>query len=227
MFIVLEGLDGAGKSTQATLLHDYLAARKQEPRFLHFPRFDAPVFGALIAKFLRGDLGAVNTVHPYLVGLLFAGDRHNAAATIRQWIEEGYCVLLDRYVYSNIAYQCAKLSDATERQTLRQFILDMEYRYFAIPPPDLTVFLDVPLAHVAEKLCEERVGDDRRYLQGKKDIHETNMELQRNVRQLYLEQAALDPTFKIVDCADGDRVLDPSLIFEKLKTLLYDHGALR
>lgn len=227
MFIVLEGLDGAGKSTQATLLRDYLAARKQETRFLHFPRFDAPVFGALIAKFLRGDLGAVNTVHPYLVGLLFAGDRHNAAAAIRRWIEEGHCVLLDRYVYSNIAYQCAKLTDAAERQTLRQFILDMEYRYFAIPQPDLTVFLDVPLAHVAEKLCEARAGDDRRYLHGKKDIHETSMELQRNVRQLYLEQAALDPAFKIVDCADGDKALDPSLIFEKLKTLLYGHGTLR
>ncbi|MDR1681580.1 MAG: dTMP kinase [Prevotellaceae bacterium] len=220
MFVVLEGLDGAGKSTQATLLRDCWGRQDIQTKWLHFPRFDTPVFGELIAKFLRGDFGDLHTVDPFLVALLFAGDRHDAAATVRTWLDNGYNVLLDRYVYSNIAYQCAKLSDATRRQALRQFILDMEYRYFAIPKPDLTVFLDVPLAHVADKLGEERSGSDRAYLQGKKDIHENSMELQRNVRRIYLEQAALDPTFKVVDCADGDRILDPARIFDKLKALM-------
>ncbi|MDR0728731.1 MAG: dTMP kinase [Prevotellaceae bacterium] len=221
MLFVLEGLDGAGKSTQAAMLSDYLAkAWKVRTKLQHFPRFDTPVYGELIAKFLRGDFGDINTVQPYLVALLFAADRHNAAETIRKWIAGGYCVMVDRYVYSNIAYQCAKLDDADERHALRQFILDMEYRHFGIPKPRLSIFLDVPLTHVAEKLCEERAGDDRVYLQGKKDIHETSMELQRKVRQIYLEQAALDPTFKVIDCADGDRMLAPEQIFEQLKALM-------
>ncbi len=217
MFIVLEGLDGAGKSTQAGLLRDYMAERGIKTQFLHFPRFDTPVFGELIAKFLRGDFGDAATVDPYLVGLLYAGDRHDAAAKIRAWQAEDYCVLLDRYVYSNIAYQCAKLADANARADLRKWILDMEYSYFGIPKPDLTVFLDVPLTHVEKKLTEVRTGDDRAYLQGKKDIHEASMTLQENVRKIYLEQAVQDPTFKIIDCCgDNAQMRPPHAIFEKI-----------
>ena len=62
MFIVLEGLDGAGKSTQIRMLQELFARRGVECRYLHFPRFDAPVFGDLIARFLRGELGTVEAV---------------------------------------------------------------------------------------------------------------------------------------------------------------------
>ena len=67
MFIVLEGLDGAGKSTQIRMLKELFARRGVACRYLHFPRFDAPVFGDLIARFLRGELGTVEAVDPYLV----------------------------------------------------------------------------------------------------------------------------------------------------------------
>jgi dTMP kinase len=217
MFIVLEGLDGAGKSTQAALLREYISHRGTPTQFLHFPRFDRPVFGELIAKFLRGDLGAIDTVDPYIAGLLFAGDRQDAAAIIRAWLAEGACVVLDRYVYSNIAYQCAKLPTKDGQNALRDWIWNMEYCYFAIPQPDLTVFLDVPLTHVAQKLAEDRAGNDRAYLQGKKDIHEASMLLQENVRKIYLEQAALDPTFKLIDCSGGESILPPTEIFKKLQ----------
>ena len=109
MLIVLEGLDGAGKSTQVKLLKEYIQSKGKQLRYLHFPRFDAPVYGDLIAKFLRGDFGAINQVHPQLVALLFAEDRRDAAALIREWLGNGDVVLLDRYVYSNIAYQCSKI----------------------------------------------------------------------------------------------------------------------
>lgn len=79
MFIVLEGLDGAGKSTQIRMLRQLLAERGVESEYVHFPRFDAPVYGELIARFLRGEFGGVNEVDPYLVALLFAGDRRRPA----------------------------------------------------------------------------------------------------------------------------------------------------
>jgi dTMP kinase len=217
MFIVLEGLDGAGKSTQMRLLQSFLSKHNVQSEWLHFPRFDAPVFGELIAKFLRGDFGNIQTVDPYIVGLLFAGDRSNAAPLIRNWLKEGKCVLLDRYVYSNVAYQCAKLPTA-ERQALRQWILQMEYEYFGIPQPDLTLFLDVPLSHVAEKLSGDREGEDRNYLQGKKDIHESSLSLQEQVRAVYLEQPAHDNKFYVIDCSNGLNILPAQIIFKKIQS---------
>ncbi len=116
MFIVLEGLDGAGKSTQIRMLKELFARRGVACRYLHFPRFDAPVYGELIARFLRGELG-LWTVDPYLVALLFAGDRGDAARCCGSWLDAGDAVVLDRYVYSNVGFQCAKLpaGDRPER----------------------------------------------------------------------------------------------------------------
>lgn len=217
MFIVLEGLDGAGKSTQITKLRDMFRSKGIESEYLHFPRFDAPVYGELIARFLRGDLGTVEGVNPYLVALLYAGDRADAAATIRKWLSEGKVVIVDRYVYSNIGYQCAKIADKEARTTLREWILHTEFEEFAIPKPDLSLFLDVPFAFTERKLTEVREGEDREYLQGGKDIHEASLDLQRRVREVYLESAALSEDLHVVNCSneEGGMAL-PEEIFERI-----------
>ena len=111
MLIVIEGLDGAGKSTQVNAVKNYIISKGIELEYMHFPRYDG-LYGSLIARFLRGEFGSIEQVHPQLVALLFAEDRHHAAAQIRGWLESGKWVLLDRYVYSNIAYQCSKLENA-------------------------------------------------------------------------------------------------------------------
>ena len=217
MFIVLEGLDGAGKSTQITKLRDMFRAKGVESEYLHFPRFDAPVYGDLIARFLRGDLGSVESVNPYLVALLYAGDRADAAATIREWIAAGKVVIVDRYVYSNIGYQCAKIADSAERNTLREWILHTEFEEFGIPKPDLSLFLDVPFAFTERKLTEVREGEDRDYLQGGKDIHEASLDLQRRVREVYLESASLNEDLKVVNCSTEEGgMASPDTIFERI-----------
>lgn len=221
MFIVLEGVDGSGKSTQIANLRNMLTEQGIPTEYLHFPRFDAPYFGDLIARFLRGELGSIEQVDPYIVAMLYAGDRRDAAAMIRGWIAEGKVVICDRYVYSNIGYQCAKVDDRAERERLREWILSLEYDYFAIPRPDLSLFLDVPYAFTERKLREEvREGDDRAYLQGKADIHEQSMELQRQVRQVYLDAAAVDENMHVVDCSVGESMAAPKVIFEKIRTIV-------
>ena len=217
MFIVLEGLDGAGKSTQITKLRDMFRAKGVESEYLHFPRFDAPIYGELIARFLRGDLGSVESVNPYLVALLYAGDRADAATTIRQWLDDGKVVIVDRYVYSNIGYQCAKIADSKERNTLREWILHTEFEEFGIPKPDLSLFLDVPFAFTERKLTEVREGEDREYLQGGKDIHEASLDLQRRVHEVYLESAALNEDLKVVNCSTEEgSMASPDIIFERI-----------
>lgn len=217
MFIVLEGLDGAGKSTQIAKLRDMFRTRGVESEYLHFPRFDAPVYGELIARFLRGDLGSVESVNPYLVALLYAGDRAAAAATIRGWLSDGKVVIVDRYVYSNIGYQCAKLPRGEARNMLKDWILHTEYEEFSIPRPDLSLFLDVPFAFTAKKLSESREGDDRAYLQGGKDIHEASLDLQRSVREVYIDSAEQGDDIKVVDCSTAEGAMaSPEEIFERI-----------
>ncbi len=224
MLVVLEGLDGAGKSTQVRKLKEYLETISPNLEYIHFPRYDAPVYGDLISRFLRGDFGANDAVHPQLVALLFAEDRHGAATQMRRTLDEGGTVLLDRYVYSNIAYQCAKLPDSEERERLRKWILDTEYGEFDLPKPDLNIFLDVPIGFVESHLTAQRDGTDRDYLQGSRDIHEADIEFQKRVRSIYFNQTLLDPKFIRVDCSDanGD-YLTPDGTFAKVKAVVDEH----
>lgn len=221
MFIVLEGLDGAGKSTQIKQLRALFEARGAACAYVHFPRFDAPIYGELIARFLRGEFGTAAEVDPYLVALLYAGDRADAAREIRRWLDEGRVVILDRYVYSNIGYQCAKLPAGEERDRLMRWILELEYDYNAIPRPDLSLFLDVPFSFTERKLTEQREGDDRNYLRGASDIHEASLDLQRRVREVYLAAAEQDRSLRVVDCSTEEgRMAAPEEIFARITELL-------
>ena len=220
MLIVLEGLDGAGKSTQVAALKKYLEKRTGSLEYIHFPRYDAPVYGDLISRFLRGEFGSNETVHPQLVALLFAEDRHGAAPQIRKALAEGKTVLLDRFVYSNIAYQCAKLP---ERERLRNWIFETEFGPFGLPRPDLNLFLDVPISFVEERLAAQRKGHDRDYLAGSADIHEADIAFQKTVCSIYRAEAAADPSFLRVDCAGPDgRLLPPETISSRVEALV-DH----
>ncbi len=213
--IVLEGIDGSGKSTQTNMLRLALEERGVEVEYMHFPRFDAPIYGELIARFLRGELGDIEAVNPYLVALLFAGDRGDAGAQIREWLAAGKTVLLDRYVYSNIAFQGAKIADDKGRNELKEWILRTEFEEFAIPRPDVSLWLDVPFEFTLSRLAEQRSGNDRDYLNGRADIHEQSAEFQRRVRDMYLQLSASQEDMVRLDCGDdkGD-ILSAKDIFE-------------
>lgn len=219
---VIEGVDGAGKSTQIKLLNDFLSGKGFSCEFLHFPRTDAPFFGELIARFLRGEFGSLSHVDPWLVAMLYAGDRKDAAMLIRKWLSEGKTVLLDRYTYSNIAYQCAKLADQAEQDKLMRWILDLEFCHFGIPEPGLNIFLDVPFAFTERKLSAARQGNDRKYLNGTSDIHETSLAFQKAVREMYIRVAACDKRLCVVSCSDSDgNILKPAEISDLIIRELY------
>ncbi|GHT72233.1 thymidylate kinase [Bacteroidia bacterium] len=221
-FIAIEGLDGAGKSTQIRMIEQYLQQQGKRTQCLHFPRVDVGIWGDLVARFLRGDLGKINDVHPYLVALVYAEDRRAAAPLIQQWINENYFVIIDRYVYSNIAYQCAKTSNDAECSALRDWILHLEYEEFGIPKPQKCLFLDVPSTFTKATLQQQRTGDERAYLQGKQDIHEASLDFQQQVRKVYLQQASLDPQFHVISCIEEhtNAMASCEKTFEKIKLLL-------
>jgi len=215
--IVIEGLDGSGKSTQVKKLREWLSAKADGLTYIHFPRYDAPLYGPMISRFLRGEYGGLDAVHPQLVALLYAEDQGAAGAEIRSALDAGGTVLLDRYAFSNVAYQCAKVQDPAKREELRDWILDTEYGHFGIPRPDVNIFLDVPISFVERKLAAHRKGGDRDYLGNGQDINEADMEFQKAVRERYLDECRRDAGFVRIDCSGKDgSMLPPDDIFSMI-----------
>ncbi|MDG5799543.1 dTMP kinase [Marinilabiliaceae bacterium ANBcel2] len=219
--VVIEGLDGSGKTTQLNLLKKSIKEMGLKYRHIHFPRLNEGYYGELVAQFLRGEFGSLDMVHPKLVALLFANDRKEHIDIINKWLEQGYIIIADRYVSSNIAFQCAKCSNEKERKELKQWIYNFEYGYNMLPQPDISFFLDVPFSAIVESLSNERVGKDRDYLDGKNDIHEDSVELQKAVYNEYKEMTLLQNDFYSIDCSDdkGER-LTPNVISEKMISIL-------
>jgi dTMP kinase len=220
--IAIEGLDGAGKSTQIELLLRYLEQKKVKTQFVHFPRTAYPnMYGDMIAKFLRGEYGKLEDVHPQLVALLFAQDRHDFSTTMKSWLAAGDYVVMDRYVLSNIAFQCAKLVQPKEQEALSQWILDFEFEYNKIPIPDLSIYLDVPFSFVERALTTTRKGEERAYLLGKTDIHEASLSFQKNVKQQYERMLLHNEQFQRINCANSQQEMkSPLEIHAQIVTLL-------
>lgn len=122
LFIVLEGGDGSGKSSQIRLLQSAFEHTGRDVTAVHFPRLAVQPYGPIVAGFLRGEFGAFDQVHPKLTALLYALDRREAIGWLEEAVSSAKVVVADRYVFSNIAYQCAKVDDPTERAELAAWI---------------------------------------------------------------------------------------------------------
>lgn len=205
LFLAVEGGDGAGKSSQMALLKDSLQRAGKKVRGIHFPRIDAKPYGPMIAEYLRGDYGPLDAVHPKLSALLYAQDRGQAAPELKAALAAGETILADRYFFSNIAYQCAKIDDPEKREKLADWIERLEYANLGIPRPDLSLYLDVPPQFARAALSRDRNTPERSYLAGRRDIHETSEKLQQRVREEFLRIAKARPgEIGVVDCRNPD-----------------------
>lgn len=200
VFLTLEGVDGAGKSSQLQFLAEFFRRGGKKVRTVHFPRLDARPYGAMVAAYLRGEYGSLDSVSPRLAALLYALDRLQAGPELRAWLQAGEVVIADRYVHSNIAYQCAKMDDPPAREALARWIAELEYIHHNIPRPDLSLFLDAPLGFALRVLADERKGAD-----GGRDIHEANAAFQERVRDEFIRFADSHRTeLAVVSCAGVD-----------------------
>ncbi len=215
--ITIEGLDGSGKSTQIKLLKERLASLGIAHQYIHFPMLNKGVYGHLVAEFLRGEYGNLEAVHPKLVALLFAEDRKEHKQKLLTWLEQGYVIILDRYVKSNVAFQCAKVENETQKVKLRDWILDFEFNHNALPKPEVSFFLELPIEIIASSLKTIRSGSDRSYLKGREDIHETSLDFQQKVLAEYQLLLQESPNFYSVTCSSPSNTwLTPMAIHEQL-----------
>ena len=224
--IVLEGLDGSGKSTQVKKVLSYFQEKNLKHQFFHFPMYGHNKFSQTIEMFLRGEFGDNNDVDPYFVANNYAMDRFMFKPELEKALEENDVVFLDRYVFSNIAYQCAKTTNTDERDKLHDWINEFEFNFLKLPYPNLIMYLDVPIDVIRERLAQKREGSDRTYLNGKEDIHEKDTDFLTKVAEVY--QTIKDhryKNYKIIETVTQDKVLSPDELFEnyvvQLETVLY------
>lgn len=183
--IAIEGIDGAGKGTQAARVAESAAARGHRVASFSFPLYDGNPFSRAIADYLNGEFGGADEVHPELAALLYAGDRFHARPQLVAALVDCDLVVCDRYVASNAAHQGAKLT-GDARARLLDWLDEVEYGEFALPRPDLVVLLDAPVA-----LARELVGRKaaRGYTTLEADIHEADAGHSGATRDVYLELA--------------------------------------
>ena len=168
--IVIEGLDGSGKETQANLLSEDLKKNGYPVRKVSFPDYESDS-SALVKMYLSGQLGThPGDVNAYAASSFFAVDRY--ASFKRDW-EMSYnngIIIADRYTTSNAIHQCSKLPGEQWDEYL-DWLFNYEYRLLGIPAPDLVVYLKVDPA-VSQKLLAKRYKGDM----AKEDIHEKDIE---------------------------------------------------
>lgn len=218
LLVAIEGIDGSGKGTQAARLVNSLRAAGIRSELFSFPRYRETQFGAKIGDFLNGRFGSLDQVSPFLVSLLFAGDRFESRRTLVNAIQENDVVICDRYVASNIAHQAAKLS-GSERQELIDWVIHVEHALYELPHPDRTVFLDVPVSKatglIAAKAC-------RSYTDRPADLQEADTGYLQKVHDVYVQLSTLEPGWVRIDCLQGSDLKSVDCIAESVLGLVHN-----
>ena len=196
--IVIEGIDGSGKSTQYKKLCERLEKENYCFRKIVFPRYDKDS-SALIREYLSGEFGTnPDDVNAYAASTFFAVDRFASFKTDwGEYYNQGGLVLSDRYTTSNACHQGSKLPPEDRRKFL-EWLYDFEFNLLGLPAPSLVIYLNIDI-DVSKRQMDKRQNDTNT----EADIHEKNFDY----LQASLEAgrfAAATYGWKVVDCvADG------------------------
>ncbi|MBD3672383.1 MAG: dTMP kinase [Planctomycetaceae bacterium] len=217
VLVAIEGIDGSGKGTQARRLTQTLSDQGRRVELLSFPRYDDTFFGRTVGRFLNGEFGSLSEANPFLVSLLFAGDRFESRELLREKMESNDLVILDRYVASNIAHQGSKLP-VEQQPSLIEFVQTLEYEIYGLPRATLNVLLDLP-AETAQELIGRK--NARSYTEQSHDLQEADRDYLESVRQTYLTVAERHPdSWRIISAQNENGLRSIESIGEELLTLV-------
>jgi dTMP kinase len=218
--IVLEGFDGAGKSSQIKLIAEEIEKQGKTYKHVHFPMYGENMFADVVSMFLRGDLGSLEEVDPLFLANIYGMDRYKYKPQLVKHLDHYDYVILDRYVFSNMAFQGAKYHTDEKRQSIVKWIEDFEFKFLQLPYPDTIIYFDLPIDVIKERLTKRDEEEDREYLEGKKDVHEADLIFQSRVRNIYLGIDIFE-NYNIVKClSDEGEVLSPEDLYDTYKDLI-------
>lgn len=208
--IVIEGLDGSGKATNAKALSEKLESLGKKVKKITFPDYQSDS-SALVKMYLAGSFGSrPDDVNAYAASAFYAVDRFASFKT--DWkkdYDEGAWIIADRYTTSNAVHQASKLEGGARDRYL-DWLYDFEFDKMGLPRPDAVIYLDVPTA-VSQKLMSERYKGDN----SKKDIHEKDVEYLNKSRTQAL-YAADRLGWQVVSLCENGVLLSKAEVAEKV-----------
>ena len=201
--IVIEGTDCSGKETQSNLLIEKLKSDGVRIEKFSFPNYNSPTGKIIGGPYLGKSYicegwfpeGAPN-VDPRVSALYYAADRLYNIDKIKFLLDNGVNVISDRYVYSNMAHQGGKLDNESERNSMYDWLDNLEFNLLSLPKPDISVFLHMPFEFslVLKKNREEDM-----------DQNEKDKNHLINAENAFIELAK-KYDFYTIQCNDGDRI---------------------
>jgi dTMP kinase len=223
ILIVIDGSDGSGKATQVKLLADHLTTSGKKVKTMDFPRYKDNHFGRLIGECLDGQHGDFKGLDPRIASVLYAADRFESSRQIKQWIDEGNIVVLDRYVSANQLHQGGKIKDDVAREGFLNWLDHMEHGIFGLPRPDVIIYLDVPV-EVSQKLMLEKNSIEKKQQNERSSIvpdqHESDPEHLQNAKESGLKMVAAKSNWIRIECCKDQEILSKPVIHEKIFTAI-------
>ncbi len=214
--IVLDGLDGSGKSTQLERLNGYFFEKNIQYKQISFPDYEQPS-SALVTMYLNGEFGGdADAVNAYAASSFYAVDRY--ASYKKFWQEDyeaGKLILAARYTTSNAIHQMGKLPREQWDEYLA-WLEDYEYCRLGLPRPDRVLFLDMPL-EISQRLLSNRYGG----VEEKKDIHERDIAYLQHCRESAL-YAAQRLGWQVIACGEKGEPLPMETITDRLLDAIGD-----
>lgn len=196
--IVIEGLDGSGKSTQINILAEKVSEKNLQYKQIKLPNYDGDS-SALVKMYLAGEFGKnPEDVNAYAASAFYAVDRFASFKTIwKDDYENGKVILADRYTTSNAYHQMIKQPEENWDNYI-EWLEDFEYEKIGIPKPDLVIYLDMPV-DISQKLMSKRYEGN----ESKKDVHEANVKYLNACRKA-ASYAAEKMGWMKIDCSCGE-----------------------
>jgi len=205
--IVIEGIDGSGKTSQTKLLIKKLRKQGKKVKTIHFPQHGQGVFGKLVDAYLKNQFGPAPKLDYRLASTLYALDRFEAKNKLEKWLKAGYWIILDRYTESNFGHQAGKIKNKNKRLEVIKWLYDLDYKVLQNPKPDLVIFLDVPV-NCAIKLMKK--------MDKKHDGHESDKQFLKNSHTAYLDGVRMFKYWQSIKCVKNNKLLTIDEIHNKI-----------
>ena len=209
--IVIDGIDGAGKTTQIELLKGYLASQglALQIEVISFPRYGENLYADLVTRYLEGEFGGIDKIDPHFVALAYAGDRALAKPLIESWLGSRKLVIANRYVSSSKAHLSANLPE-DKKEEFMKWLDNLEYKTNGLPKPSLNILLKID-----PKSGQQNVKGRRRA-----DMHEKDLSHESKSAKIYLEIAEVEENWKILDCMENKKLKSKEEIHKLLVEIL-------